>query len=183
MFFWDLMDLYVELRHFRFLKNSVFGAYYSVRAFFCIVLLEVGFAISLFEISNKIVMAVIVPISFSAIFQNLIVKAGGTESNIGEVFDKFKFNIKKTLIAQKVLNRVTESRQLLIASNVSNETILETCRFYADEKKDYEELIEKTKGLEEKDKRIEYIIWLVDHAESIDVCKQLISDSQSQNIK
>jgi len=181
--FWDLMDLYVDLRHFKFLSNSVFGSYYVVRAFFCIVLLEVGFAITLFDISNKTVMAVIVPIGFSAIFQNLVVKAGGVESNIGEVFDRFKFNIKKTLIANKILDKVTKSRQLLMESNVPNETLLETCRFYAEEKKDYEELIENTTDLTEKDKRMEYIIWLIDHSESTDICEQLIAESQSKNRK
>ena len=128
-------------------------------------------------------MAVIVPIGFSAIFQNLVVKAGGIESNIGEVFDRFKFNIKRTLIAQKVLDKVTKSRQLLMESNVLNETLLETCRFYAEEKKDYEELIENTKDLPDKDKRMEYIIWLIDHSESTDVCEQLIAESHSKQQK
>ena len=133
LFFWDLMDLYVELRNFRFIFTFTFAAYYFLRVFFCMALMEVGFVVDLFTAKSRMVMAFVVPLGFSAILQNLVVKVGGVEKsiNIGEVFDKFKFRIKEDLINKDVIKKVLRQRQLLDATGVSNETILETCRFYA----------------------------------------------------
>ena len=176
LFFWDLMDLYVELRNFRFIFTFTFAAYYFLRVFFCMALMEVGFVVDLFTAKSRMVMAFVVPLGFSAILQNLVVKVGGVEKsiNIGEVFDKFKFRIKEDLINKDVIKKVLRQRQLLDATGVSNETILETCRFYAKDEAEYNELVEKTENLDEEGKRIEYIVWLVDKAGTVDIADELI---------
>ena len=176
LFFWDLMDLYVELRNFRFIFTFTFAAYYLLRVFFCLALMEVGFVVDLFTAKSRMVMAFVVPLGFSAILQNLVVKVGGVEKsiNIGEVFDKFKFRIKEDLINKDVIKKVLRQRQLLDATGVSNETILETCRFYAKDEAEYNELVEKTENLDEEGKRIEYIVWLVDKAGTVDIADELI---------
>jgi len=179
LFFWDLMDLYVELRNFRFIFTFTFAAYYFLRVFFCLALMEVGFVVDLFTAKSRMVMAFVVPLGFSAILQNLVVKVGGVEKsiNIGEVFDKFKFRIKEDLINKDVINKVLRQRQLLDATGVSNETILETCRFYAKDEGEYNELVERTEEMDEEGKRIEYIVWLVDKAGTVDIAGELIKES------
>jgi len=178
LFFWDLMDLYVELRNFRFILNFTFGAYYWVRAFFCLALMEIGFSVGLFSLPSKVVMAFVVPLSFSAILQNLVVKVGGVERsiNLGEVFDKFKFRIKEALVRKDVINKVLRQRQLLVSKNVSNDTILKTCRFYAKDEADFEGLVKRTKSLDEESKRVEYIVWLVGRAGTVDIAGELIKE-------
>jgi hypothetical protein len=179
LFFWDLMDLYVELRNFRFIYTFTFAAYYFLRAFFCLALMEVGFIVELFTAKSRMVMAFVVPLGFSAILQNLVVKVGGVERsiNIGEVFDKFKFRIKEDLISRDVVKKVLRQRQLLDASGVSNETILETCRFYAKDEAEYRGLVERTVDMDEEGRRIEYIVWLVDKAGTVDIAGELIKDA------
>ncbi len=179
LFFWDLMDLYVELRNFRFIYTFTFAAYYFLRAFFCIALMEVGFVVELFTAKSRMVMAFVVPLGFSAILQNLVVKVGGVERsiNIGEVFDKFKFRIKEDLISRDVVKKVLRQRQLLDASGVSNETILETCRFYAKDEAEYRGLVERTVDMDEEGRRIEYIVWLVDKAGTVDIAGELIKEA------
>ena len=70
--------------------------------------MEVGFVVDLFTAKSRMVMAFVVPLGLSAILQNLVVKVGGVEKsiNIGEVFDKFKFRIKKDLINKDVITEV-----------------------------------------------------------------------------
>lgn len=179
LFFWDLMDLYVELRNFRFILTFTFAAYYLLRAFFCIALMEAGYIVELFTAKSRMVMAFVVPLGFSAILQNLVVKVGGVERsiNIGEVFDKFKFRIKEDLISRDVVKRVLRQRQLLDATGVSNETILETCRFYAKDEAEYRGLVERTAEMDEEGKRIEYIVWLVDKAGTVDIAGELIREA------
>lgn len=180
LFFWDLMDLYVELRNFRFIFTFTFAAYFFLRAFFCLALMEVGFVVDLFTAKSRMVMAFVVPLGFSAILQNLVVKVGGVERsiNIGEVFDKFKFRIKEDLISKDVVKKVLRQRQLLDATGVSNETILETCRFYAKDEAEYAGLVERTESLDDEGKRIEYIVWLVDKAGTVDIAGELIKESE-----
>lgn len=182
LFFWDLMDLYVELRNFRFIYTFTFAAYYLLRAFFCIALMEAGYVVELFTAKSRMVMAFVVPLGFSAILQNLVVKVGGVERsiNIGEVFDKFKFRIKEDLISRDVVKRVLRQRQLLDATGVSNETILETCRFYAKDEAEYRGLVEGTAEMDEEGKRIEYIVWLVDKAGTVDIAGELIREAGAQ---
>lgn len=178
LFFWDLMDLYVELRNFKFILKKTFWVYYWTRAFFCLALMEIGFSIDLFTLQSKVVMAFVVPLSFSAILQNLVVKVGGVERsiNLSEVFDRFKFRIKDTLDRKGVIDKVLLQRRLLVSKNVSNKTILETCRFYAEKEADFEELVKRTKDLDEKSQRMEYIIWLVDQAGTADIAGELIEE-------
>jgi hypothetical protein len=182
LFFWDLMDLYVELRNFRFIFTFTFAAYYFLRVFFCLALMEVGFVVDLFTAKSRMVMAFVVPLGFSAILQNLVVKVGGVEKsiNIGEVFDKFKFRIKEDLINKDVITKVLRQRQLLDATGVSNETILETCRFYAKDEAEYGGLVERTEDMDEEGKRIEYIVWLVDKAGTVDIAGELIKEAGAQ---
>lgn len=179
LFFWDLMDLYVELRNFNFIWNNTFWAYYLVRVFFSLALLEIGFIIGLFTLQSKAVMAFVVPLSFSAILQNLVVKVGGVAKsiNLGEVFDRFKFRINDALERKNVIAKVLRQRELLISSNVPNSTLLETCRFYADEKTGYDELVNKTKNMNDNEKRVEYIVWLADHAGNEDIASELIKQA------
>ena len=93
-----LVDLYVELRNFRFIFTFTIAAYYFFRVFFCMALIEVGFVVDLFTAKSRMVMAFVVPLGFSVLLQNLVVKVGGVERsmNIGEVFVKFR--IKEDLI-------------------------------------------------------------------------------------
>ena len=179
LFFWDLMDLYVELRNFRFIFTFTFAAYYFLRVFFCMALMEVGFIVELFTTKSRMVMAFVVPLGFSAILQNLVVKVGGVEKsiNIGEVFDKFKFRIKEDLINKDVIKKVLRQRQLLDATGVSNETILETCRFYAKDEAECGGLVKRTEDMDEEGKRIEYIVWLVDKAGTVDIAGELIKEA------
>jgi len=179
LFLWDLMDLYIELRNFKFISNDTFGAYYGIRVFFCVALLELGFSIGLFNLPSKAVMAFIVPVSFSAILQNLVVKVGGVERsiNLGEVFDKFKFRIKESLVREDIIDKVLRQRRLLDSKNVSNNTILRTCRFYARDEADFQALIDRTKELDEESKRAEYIVWLVDRAGTVDIASELIEEA------
>lgn len=178
LFFWDLMDLYVELRNFRFISNLTFGAYYWVRAFFCLALMEIGYIVGLFTMQTKVVMAFVIPLSFSAILQNLVVKVGGVERsiNLSEVFDKFKFRIKEALLRKGVIDKVLRQRRLLVSNDVSNKTILETCRFYATDKAEFEELVKRTQELDDEAKRVEYIVWLVDRAGTVDIAGELIEE-------
>ncbi len=178
LFFWDLMDLYVELRNFRFISTFTFGAYYSLRVFFCVAIMETGFSVGLFATTSRVVMAFVVPLAFSAILQNLVVKIGGVDRsiNLGEVFDKFKFRIKEALIRRDVIDKVLRQRRLLVAKNVSNETILETCRFYANDEAEFDSLVKRTENMEDESKRIEYIVWLVDRAGTVDIAGELIKE-------
>ena len=182
LFFWDLMDLYVEIRNFRFIRTFTFAAYYFLRVFFCMVLMEMGFIVELFTVKSRMVMAFVVPLGFSAILQNLVVKVGGVEKsiNIGEVFDKFKFRIKEDLIYREVMIKVRRQRQLLDATQVSNETILETCRFYANDETEYNELVKRTEDMDEESKRIEYIIWLEGKAGTVDIAGELIKEESKR---
>ena len=179
LFFWDLMDLYVELRNFKFIGTRTFVAYYSMRVFFCIAILEIGFSIDLFTTTSRTVMAFVVPLVFSAILQNLVVKVGGVEKsiNLGEVFDKFKFRIKEALVRSDVIDRVMRQRRLLDAKNVSNETILETCRFYSRDDSDFDALLKRIEGMTDEAKRIECIVWLVDRAGTVDIAGELIKEA------
>ena len=182
LFFWDLMDLYVELRNFNFITTFTFAAYFLLRVFFCLALMEVGYIVELFTAKSRMVMAFVVPLGFSAILQNLVVKVGGVERsiNIGEVFDKFKYRIQEDLIRKNVIKKVLRQRHLLDAKEVSNDTILETCRFYAKVDAEYSALVEKTKDLNEESKRIEYIVWLVDKAGTVDIAGELIKEARAK---
>ena len=185
LFFWDLMDLYVELRNFRFIGTRTFGAYYSLRVFFCVAIMEIGFSVGLFTTTSRTVMAFAVPLVFSAILQNLVVKVGGVDKsiNIGEVFDKFKFRIKEALIRKDVIDRVLRQRRLLDAKKVSNETLLETCRFYAKDDVEFDTLLKRTTDMNDEAKRIEYIVWLVDRAGTVDIASELIKETKSIDTK
>ena len=123
-------------------------------------------------------MAFAVPLVFSAILQNLVVKVGGVDKsiNIGEVFDKFKFRIKEALIRKDVIDRVLRQRRLLDAKKVSNETLLETCRFYAKDDVEFDTLLKRTTDMNDEAKRIEYIVWLVDRAGTVDIASELIKE-------
>lgn len=180
LFCWDLMDLYVELRNFKFVWNRTFGAYYWVRAFFCLAIMEVGFVVDLFSSSSKMVMAFVVPLSFSAIIQNLVVKIGGVEKsiNLGQVFDNYKFSIKTSLLRKDYTDKVVGQRQVLITKDVTSEMILETCRFYAEKEADFQELVDRTKKLDEKAQKMEYLMWLFDRAEP-DIGTQLIEEAKA----
>lgn len=103
--------------------------------------------------------------------------------NIGEVFDKLKFRIKENLISKDVIKKVLSQRQLLDATGVSNETILETCRFYAKDEAEYNELVKKTEDMDEEGKRIEYIVWLVDTAGTVDIAGELIKEAGAQRAR
>jgi len=185
LFFWDLIDLYVELRNFDFILNFTFGAYYLIRVFFCLALMEIGFVIGLFSLPSKVVMAFVVPLSFSAILQNLVVKVGGVERsiNFGEVFDRFKFRIKDALDRRNTIDKVLRQRRLLVSRNVSNNTILKTCRLYADKKEDFEELVNRTKDSDNESKRLEYIVWLTDQAGTVDIAHELIEEVRASEMR
>lgn len=183
LFLWDIMDLYIELRNFKFVTNLTFAAYYWIRAIFCVALMELGYSIGLFTTPSKSIMSFLIPLSFSSVLQNLVVKVGGVERsiNLGEVFDKFKFRINETLISKDVIEKVLSQRRLLLTKKVSNDMILKTCRFYSVDEKEFQSLLDKTKDLDEDSKRVEYIIWLVDRAKTVDIASELIQEGGVDN--
>lgn len=95
-----------KLRNFGLLSTFTFGAYLSLRVFFCVAIMEIGFSVGVFTATRKTMMAFVVPLTLSAILQNLVVRVCGVERsiNLGEVFVMFRIN--EALIRRDVIDKV-----------------------------------------------------------------------------
>lgn len=182
LYCWDLVDMYVAVRHFKFIRSTGFGVYYWIRSFFCIALMEIGTMVGILNFDTKYAIAFIVPLSFSAILQNLVVKLGGVDKsvNIAEVFEKFKFRIEEAIIKREEARNVMLQNELF-QSDVDTGTIGAACRLYMKKPKEFEDLAETImkliesedeRGAEER-QRIEYIAWLGAKG-GMDIIKELL---------
>ena len=48
---------------------------------------------------------------------------------------------------------------------------------------EYNELVKRTEGMEEEGMRIEYIVWLVDKAGTVDIAGELIKEAGAEQSK
>lgn len=183
LFLWDLIDLYIDLKNFHFLRRSAFLTYYVVIAFFSIATMEMGFILGLFEIESKSVIAFVVPLVFAVILENLVVKIGGIEKSIdfSEFFDKFKFAIRDSIIRRDEMIKV-QTQTRLLNSKVKNEKILEWCRFYSTDD-EMNALIKKTEKMEPRTKRIEIIKHLIRKAKTTDIADVLRKEESMQKME
>jgi hypothetical protein len=173
LFLYDLVDLYIELKNFRFLRRLPFLVYYLVAAFFSITTLEAGYLLNLFTTESKYVVAFFVPLIFAIVLENLVVRIGDVEKSIdlSEFFDKFRFAIRESLIRQEEITKVQIQTELL-KSKISNEEILDWCRFYSTDE-ELKGLIDKISKMSPKGQRIEAIKYLVRKAKDVAIAKIL----------
>lgn len=173
LFLYDLVDLYIELKNFRFLRRPPFFVYYLVVAFFSIATMEAGYLLNLFAIESKYVIAFFVPLVFAIVLENLVVRIGDVEKSIdlSEFFDKFRFAIRESLIRQEEITKVQIQTELL-KSEISNEEILDWCRFYSTDE-ELKDLIDRISKMNPKGQRIEVIKYLVRKAKDVAIAKIL----------
>ena len=81
LFLWDIIDLYIELRNFRFVRRLPFWAYFGVVGFFSIAAMEAGYILNIFTVESKYLVAFFIPLIFAVVLENLVVKIGGTGKN------------------------------------------------------------------------------------------------------
>jgi hypothetical protein len=48
---------------------------------------------------------------------------------------------------------------------------------------EFDNLVKRTEGMDEEAKKIEYIVWLVDRAGTIDIADELIKEAGSNSVK
>src|SRR5947209_617321 len=77
LFLWDTVDLYTEVKRLDFLTVNTFWVYYLARIGFTLATLGVIIALNLVNVSNQFILAVLVPLVFVTLLQNLIVHFGG----------------------------------------------------------------------------------------------------------
>lgn len=180
LFLYDVVDLYIELKNFRFLRRLPFFAYYLVVAFFSIAALEAGYLLNLFTTESKYVIAFFVPLIFAIVLENLVVRIGDVEKaiDLSEFFDKFRFAIRESLIRQEEITKVQIQTELL-KSKIPNEEILDWCRFYSTDE-ELKGLVNKISKMNKKGQRIEAIKHLVRKAKDVAIAK-ILSRGASQN--
>lgn len=177
LYLWDLVDMYVGLRHFKFITSPSFGMYYWIRAFFCIALMEIGTTVGILGFDTKYVIAFIVPLSFSAVLQNLVVRVGDVDKsvNVAEVFEKFKFRIEESIINKQEVKKVMWQNKL-VQSSVDTRAIMNTCRLYTKKYQEFEDFLKRVKNLTPESVRVEFVSWLVAKAGTVDIVKGLLED-------
>jgi hypothetical protein len=173
LFLWDIIDLYIELRNFHFVRRLPFWTYFGVVGFFSIAAMEAGYILNIFTAESKYLVAFFIPLIFAVVLENLVVKIGGLEKtiNISEFFDKFRFTIKSNLDTMDAMNKVRGQTELLNSEKTTDE-ILEWCRFYYtnDEMKGINERTEKMDG---RARKIEVIKFLLVKAPDSDIIRIL----------
>jgi len=183
LFLWDVIDLYIELRNFRFVGRLPFWAYFGVVGFFSIAAMEAGYILNIFTAESKYLVAFFIPLIFAVVLENLVVKIGGLEKtiNISEFFDKFRFTIKSNLDTLDAMNKVRGQTELLNSNRTTYE-ILEWCRFYYtnDEMKG---IIEKTEKMDGRARKIEVIKFLLVKAPDSDIIRILQGVKRSTDYK
>lgn len=155
LFVWDLIDLYVDRKNYRFLRIQTFWVYYLSRAFFGILIMELVWTLKLLNISNKYLLATVTPFLFATFLQNLVVAVGGQEINIRDVFLKFRDSILENFAATLNLER-NEAKSQLSNSNVSITNLREECRIILG-KKEFEKFESSLNDTDAKDLTLEYI--------------------------
>ena len=161
LFVWDLIDLYVDRKNYRFLRIQTFWVYYLSRAFFGIIIMELVWTLGLLSLSNKYLLATITPFLFATFLQNLVVAIGGQEINIRDVFLKFRDSILENFAATLNFER-SEAKSLLSNSNISITNLREECRIIVG-KRDFEKFESGLNEMDAKDLTLEYIDKLVGH--------------------
>jgi len=172
---WDIIDIYIELRDFHFLANRSFGAYYAIRAFFSIAVMEIGLIIGLLKPESKAIIAFIVPLVFAIVLDNLVVQVGGPETqsiDFSQIFDRFRFAVLDSLWRRDEATKVRNEMKLL-NSPITDAQILEYCRFYSSDE-EIKALTKSVGNLEPRAKKLELIKWLVNKAKTKDIDKLLL---------
>lgn len=163
LFFWDLVDLFVERKSLHFLRIRTFWFfYYSARAFFCIIIIEVVWALNLLNLPNKYVLAFITPFLFTIFLQNLVVVMGGkVELNTQEVFLKFRDTILRYFASSLNLERI-KAKSRLADSNMSIGKLREQCRIILGKEK-FEKFESGLKNKNDEEKKLDYIEGIIAH--------------------
>ena len=175
LFLWDIIDLYIELRNFSFVRRRPFAVYYVIVAFFSIATMEAGLLLNVFTVESKYLISFLIPLVFALVLQNLVVKIGGVEKSIdfSEFFDKFRFAIKEHLDSIDGMKKVQIQTELL-NSDTSTEEILEWISFYSAPQQ-IADLRSDIKNMTDRAQRIEIIKHLIRQAKSADIIKMLRS--------
>lgn len=162
LFVWDLIDLYVDRKNYRFLRMQTFWVYYLARAFFGMIIMELVWTLNLLNLSNKYLLASLTPFLFTTFFQNLVVAIGGQEINIRDVFLKFRDSILESFVTTLNLER-SEAKSRLLNSHISITNLREECRIVLG-KKEFEKFEATLKNeMDAKDLTLEYIDKIVGH--------------------
>jgi hypothetical protein len=161
LFVWDLIDLYVDRKNYRFLRMQTFWVYYLARGFFGIIIMELVWTLNLVNLTNKYLFATVTPFLFTTFLQNLVVAIGGQEINIRDVFLKFRDSILESLASVLNIER-SEAKSLLSNSHISIDSLREECRIVLG-KKDFEKFESTLNEANAKDLTLEYIDKIVNH--------------------
>ena len=181
LFAWDIIDLYIEQGHFRFIRKKTFVVYYWVRAFFAITLMEITLALGLLNVESKIVLSFVTPLIFSALLQNLLIKIGGEEGtklDFSKIFSAFREKILISLDQGNLVMKMKESKSL-IDSKVTLEQIKKACQAYAPSSEEFNKLEDILKDLPDYDQRIEYARQLLEWGTK-DAIHELLRETRSQ---
>jgi hypothetical protein len=161
LFVWDLIDLYVDRKNYRFLRMPTFWVYYLARGFWGIIIMELVWTLNLVTLTNKYLFATVTPFLFTTFLQNLVVAIGGQEINIRDVFLKFRDSILESLASALNMER-NEAKSLLSNSHISIDSLREECRIVLG-KKDFEKFESTLNETNAKDLTLEYIDKIVNH--------------------
>jgi len=164
---WDTIDLYIELRDFHFLASRSFGAYYSIRAFFSVAVMEIAIVLGLLKAESKAIIAFVVPLTFAIVLDNLILEVGGQGGksiDFSQIFDRFRFAIL-TSFKRKGEETKVRNEMKLLDSSVTDAQLLENCRLYSSPE-EMNNLTKSIASLEPSAKRLELIKCLVNKAET-----------------
>jgi hypothetical protein len=140
---------------------QTFWVYYSARAFFGMIIMELVWTLKLLNLSNKYLLASVTPFLFTTFFQNLVVAIGGQEINIRDVFMKFRDSILESFASTLNLER-TEAKSQLLNSHISITNLREECRIVLG-KKDFEQFESSLSEKDAKDLTLEYIDKIIGH--------------------
>jgi hypothetical protein len=157
---WDVMDFFIVLKRFDFLRLQFFWFNYLIRTFFSVVILETIFTLNLIPAVNKFIIAFLTPLLFPLIIQKLALEVGGVEINIREVFSEFRETIIAGMQSYIIRNKVRVQTELL-KSSLSNEDFKQQCRFLAPSSSKFEILENLLSKKNDEEARVGYIQALV----------------------
>ncbi len=155
LFVWDLVDLYVDRKNYRFLRLQTFWVYFFARGFFGIIIMELVWTVKLVTVTNKFILAAITPFLFTTFLQNLVIAIGGQEINIRDVFLKFRDSILDSFASALDLER-HEAKAQLSNSNINITNLREECRILLG-KKEFERFESSLNETDAKDLTLDYI--------------------------
>ena len=174
---WDLVDLFVELGHMRFMSR-MFCFYYFVRAFLSIAMMEMSIALELVNAEKKLFVAFVTPLIFSAMLQNLVVKIGGektTRLDFSKFFDDFRKKILESFVHRDIMHK-KQFRNKLVESKIKTEEIERQCCVFAPTSEEFQRLKKALSSYSDLDKRVEYSKQLIEWGE-IESAKQLLKNA------